>query len=77
MAVNKGGRPSNESRANKLSLKEECQLIEGDLNELESICRSPNITQKEDLVGTVGYLVGKISVRFIEIERRLDLFNDD
>lgn len=74
--VNLGGRPTNASKADKLYLKNECQLVEACLNQLESICKSPNITQKEDMVGTIGLLVGKIMVRFQNIEARLKLFDD-
>lgn len=73
---NPNGRPTNASKADKLYLKSECQLIESYLNQLESICKSPNITQKEDMVGTIGLLVGKITVRFNNIETKLNLFDD-
>ena len=70
------GRPTNQSKETTNYLKEQCQLMESALNQRESICKQPNITQKEDLIGTIGLLVGKLSVRFMNIENELNLFDD-
>ena len=50
--------------------------MEDEINQLEGICKSPNITQKEDLIGTIGLLVGKISVRYINIVNELKIYED-
>lgn len=75
--INKGGRPSNASKMQNNYLREECQLIENYLNELETICKTSNIAQKEDYVGSIGLLVGKTMAHFQNIERELNLFKDD
>ena len=69
-------RPTLASKQSTNYLKEQCQLMETALNQLESICKQPNITQKEDLIGTIGLLVGKLTVRFLNIENELNLFDD-
>ena len=72
-----GGRPTNASKELGNYLKGECQLIENCLNQLEEICKKPNIEQKEDMIGSIGLLVGKVMVRFTNIERELQLFDND
>lgn len=72
-----GGRPTNESKSEKMYLKEQFQAINQNLNALEEICKSPNIVQKEDMVGSIGLQVGKLLVRITNIEERLRLFDDD
>jgi len=69
-------RPTNASREQGAYLKEQFQIMEKELNELESICRSPNVTQKEDYVGTIGILVGKLMVRYINIVSELKVFEE-
>lgn len=72
-----GGRPTNASKELSNWLRGECQLIESCLNQLEDICKRPNIEQKEDMIGSIGLLVGKVMVRFQNIERELQLFDDE
>jgi hypothetical protein len=72
-----GGRPTNASKEISNYLRGECQLIENCLNQLEEICKKPNIEQKEDMIGSIGLLVGKVMIRFQNIERELNLFDDD
>jgi hypothetical protein len=71
-----GGRPTNASKETDNYLREECQMIESYLNELEEICKKPNLEQKEDMIGTIGLLIGKISIRFVNIEKKLELFDE-
>lgn len=51
--------------------------MEKELNELEAICKSPNVTQKEDFIGTIGLLVGKLGVRYINVVNELGIFDDE
>jgi hypothetical protein len=70
-------RPTKASQEQGNYLKEQLQLMEKYLNELEAICKSPNITQKEDFIGTIGLLVGKLGVRFINVVGELGIdFNE-
>ena len=41
-----GGRPTNASKETDNYLREECQMIESYLNELEEICKKPNLNLK-------------------------------
>ena len=54
-------------------LKEQVQAISNCLNELETICKTTNIEQKEDLTGTIGLLVGKTMVRFSNLVEELNV----
>lgn len=69
-------RPTNDSKRQGNYLKEQFQLMEKELNELEAICKSPNTDQKEDFVGTIGLLVGKLGVRYINVVNELGIFDD-
>lgn len=73
---NANGRPTNASKQSKNYLREQCQLVESCLNQLEEICKTPNITQKEDYVGSIGLLIGKLCVRFTNIENELGIFDE-
>jgi hypothetical protein len=44
---------------------------------LEAICKSPNVTQKEDYIGTIGLLVGKLGVRYINVVNELGIFENE
>ena len=70
------GRPTNQSKETTNYLKEQCQLMESALNQLESICKQFNIFYYFYLIVTIGLLVGKLSVRFMNIENELNLFDD-
>lgn len=74
---NKGGRPSNDAVRKMNYLKEQFQHMEREINELENICKTPNVTQKDEFVGTIGLLVGKLGVRYINIVTELEIFKDD
>jgi hypothetical protein len=69
-------RRSNAEIAHDKKLKEQCQMMETYLNNLEEVCRSPNIEQKEDLVGTVGLYVGKAMLCFLNIEQITGVYED-
>ncbi len=70
------GRPSNSEKAEKMYLREQFQAMNACLNSLEQICKSPNLTQKEDLIGTIGLQVGKLQIRADNIEQKLGIFDD-
>lgn len=70
------GRPSNAQKELTNYLKEQCQMMEQALNQLEDICRSPNLAQQQDFIGTIGLLIGKLSVRFTNIEGELGIFDN-
>lgn len=74
---NKGGRPSAEMVRKQNYLKEQFQHMEREINQLEEICKAPNIAQKDEFVGTIGLLVGKLGVRYINIVSELEIFKDD
>lgn len=69
-------RPTNASKEGNLKLKEECQQIEVILNELEKICKKSSIEQKEDLSSTIGYYVGKLTVRYQNLVSQLGIYNE-
>lgn len=71
-----GGRPTNASKEKGNYLKEQCQQVENCLNQLEEICKNPNATIKEEYVGILSLLIGKIMVRFSNIEEELGLFDN-
>lgn len=66
-------RPTNASKIQGNYLKEQIQAISNCLNELETICKTTNIEQKEDLTGTIGLLVGKTMVRFSNLVEELNV----
>jgi hypothetical protein len=66
-------RPTNASKEGDLKLKEECQQIEKILNALEQICKTSSIEQKEDLSSTIGYYIGKLSVRYQNLVSMLNV----
>lgn len=69
-------RPTNASKEGDLRLKEECQQIEAILNELEKICKTSSIEQKEDLASTIGYYIGKLTVRYQNLVGQLGIYNE-
>lgn len=71
------GRPTNESKKKGNYLKEQCQAMENYLNELEEVCKSSNSAIKEDLIATIALLIGKLSIRFTNIESELQLYEDE
>lgn len=70
-------RPTNESKKQGNYLKEQFQMMEKEINQLEAICKSPNVTQKDDFVGTIGLLIGKLSVRYINIVNELKIYDEE
>lgn len=70
-------RPTNESKKQENYLKEQFQMMESEINQLETICKTNNIAQKEDFVGTIGLLIGKLSVRYINIVTELKIYEDE
>lgn len=69
-------RPTNQSKEQSNYLKEQFQLMEKEINELEAICKQPNISQKEDFIGTIGLLVGKLGVRYINVVSELGIYDE-
>lgn len=70
-------RRTNEEIAHDKKLKEQCQMLETYFNTLEEICKSTNVEQKEDLVGTIGLNVGKAMMVFMNIEELTGVFDED
>ena len=64
-------RPTTEEMEKLNYLKEQCRQIEQYLNQLEIICSSSVADQKEELIGQIGLYVGKIGIRFLNVEERI------
>lgn len=70
-------RPTNASKAQGNYLKEQCQQVSACLNQLEEICKNSNSVAKDEFLGSIGLMVGKIMVRFDNIASELKIFDDE
>ena len=70
-------RPSNESKAGEIKIKEECDQIGAILNKLEGICGNPGDVQKLELSGTIGLLVGKLMVRYNNLVSLIGVYDKE
>jgi hypothetical protein len=69
-------RATREEMDRQAYLKEQFQLMDASINQLEAICKQPNVEQKEDRTGEIGLLVGKLQVRILNIENFLGIYDE-